>query len=659
MQLFTWYNDAVLENAIQEGAMLNTPVLTSNATYYVTQTVDGCESDATTVLISVITPASAPILTADPTEICTGQTSELTSSAGANTVWYSDAGITQVGTGATFTTPEILSTTTFYARDETNSNCPSLFGSVTINVTENVDAPIVQGTSICSGTSVILTGGNSNTVWYDNPALYIPALTTGTTYTTPILNTNTTYYLRNENGDCVSDVIEVLVTVLPTPVAPQITGNQPVCEGESITLTANCGGNEARWYNSNDELVSIGVSLVLNNPIDGASYYATCKNGDCESTASRPVTIEVYEKPQLVDYLGQFFYPACPGEETEAYFDVSNLSDDEVVYVYSDINMTDASYIDFADNIFDFAVIDDYLLYQSRTFYYEVVNLETGCNSEVGSFFIEVVQPTQVVTAEADPTCVGEPVTVRIANYDFIGNVVIYDYDGRNVGEATINDISGVTEVEIPALGNSGYYNYYIIEYGDIFCTSIPATFIVNVLPAAADVTTINDTICVGEVATLTATSNDPITWYSDATLLNAVGTGNTLVIPGLTTTKNYYAVSSNGTCKSSSEMATVVVNPLPAKPVVNSNSPVCEGASINLTTTATGNVTYNWTGPNGYTSNVQNPQIASAVKATHQGIYTLTITDNVTGCTSMSSSVQVDINPGIQAPTASNNGSL
>jgi hypothetical protein len=52
---------------------------------------------------------------------------------------------------------------------------------------------------------------------------------------------------------------------------------------------------------------------------------------------------------------------------------------------------------------------------------------------------------------------------------------------------------------------------------------------------------------------------------------------------------------------------------------------------------------TYSWTGPNGFTSNVQNPVINN-VTAAAAGTYTLTVT-NSNGCTS-STTVDVVVNP-------------
>ncbi|MBK6281844.1 MAG: hypothetical protein IPF54_03500 [Draconibacterium sp.] len=65
---------------------------------------------------------------------------------------------------------------------------------------------------------------------------------------------------------------------------------------------------------------------------------------------------------------------------------------------------------------------------------------------------------------------------------------------------------------------------------------------------------------------------------------------------------------------------------------ITTSNSPICLGATLNLTTSnATGGTPpyrYSWTGPNGFTANnTQNPTILNATTAA-SGTYTLTVTD-------------------------------
>jgi PKD repeat protein len=73
-----------------------------------------------------------------------------------------------------------------------------------------------------------------------------------------------------------------------------------------------------------------------------------------------------------------------------------------------------------------------------------------------------------------------------------------------------------------------------------------------------------------------------------------------------------------------------------------SSNSPVCQGGTLNLSATTVAGATYSWTGPNGFTSNVQNPVINNASQAA-AGTYSMTATLN--GCTSTASTTDVVVN--------------
>jgi large repetitive protein len=75
-----------------------------------------------------------------------------------------------------------------------------------------------------------------------------------------------------------------------------------------------------------------------------------------------------------------------------------------------------------------------------------------------------------------------------------------------------------------------------------------------------------------------------------------------------------------------------------------SSNTPVCTGTSINLTTPTISGATYAWTGPNSFTSTTQNPIIAAATSAM-AGVYNVTVTP--LGCANITASTSsVVINP-------------
>jgi hypothetical protein len=102
---------------------------------------------------------------------------------------------------------------------------------------------------------------------------------------------------------------------------------------------------------------------------------------------------------------------------------------------------------------------------------------------------------------------------------------------------------------------------------------------------------------------------------------------------------------TAGGSCGTISSTKTITVNPLPIA-TAGSNSPQCVGQTLNLT--ASGGTSYNWAGPNGFTSTQQNPSISN-VSLAASGNYTVTVT-NANGCTSVTTT-SVTVNA---APTVS-----
>jgi len=90
--------------------------------------------------------------------------------------------------------------------------------------------------------------------------------------------------------------------------------------------------------------------------------------------------------------------------------------------------------------------------------------------------------------------------------------------------------------------------------------------------------------------------------------------------------------------------------------PVAGNNGPVCQGTTLNLTATYIAGATYQWTGPNGFSSTDQNPVINN-VSGFANGTYTVTATKN--GCTSQQQFTTVTIYTTPSSLGASNNGPL
>ncbi|MCX6198444.1 MAG: PKD domain-containing protein [Bacteroidetes bacterium] len=122
-------------------------------------------------------------------------------------------------------------------------------------------------------------------------------------------------------------------------------------------------------------------------------------------------------------------------------------------------------------------------------------------------------------------------------------------------------------------------------------------------------------------------------------------GTGGTINLPtgvlATTTTFNVLATFGVTTCVTQlTTLVTVTVNtPITGLTATASANPICQGATLNLAGTVAGGVTvttWSWTGPNSYTANTQNATRATVIKATDEGVYSLSAT-NVCGTVSAS----------------------
>lgn len=169
--------------------------------------------------------------------------------------------------------------------------------------------------------------------------------------------------------------------------------------------------------------------------------------------------------------------------------------------------------------------------------------------------------------------------------------------------------------------------SYLSSKYGVTFTTA-------TVTPGGAT------SFCPGGSVTLTANAGLSYQWYQDnVAITGAVSRTYTASASG-----SYHVVVTSANCATPAASAAVVVTVKPNPVVVaGSNSPVGIGNSLNLT--ASGATTYSWSGPNSFSSTLQNPTVA-AVTAAAAGTYTVTGTTN--GCTGTASvPVQIGVPAG------------
>lgn len=228
----------------------------------------------------------------------------------------------------------------------------------------------------------------------------------------------------------------------------------------------------------------------------------------------------------------------------------------------------------------------------------------------------------------------------------------------KNIGSVN-SDTTGMITCIIPnTVANGVGYRVRIITTSKADTSEVYAYNIKIGNPDSANiVVSSNSPLCSGNTLNLTASTNvssatynwtGPNSFTSSAATPSISGAGS--VHAG-----NYYSLIKFYGCEVN-DTINVVVKPTPAKPSVSSNSAICSGDTLNLfSSSSTSGISYSWTGPNGYTSSLQNPIVANST-ATMTGIYTATASLN--GCAS-SDTTAVLVKQAPAAVTLSNNGNL
>ncbi|MCO6148611.1 T9SS type A sorting domain-containing protein [Flavobacterium sp. NRK1] len=269
-----WYT------ALTGGTALAATTALETGNYYVSQTVNGCESARATVAVTINT-TPAPVAASQI--FCAGEGStvadiQVTTEEDTTVQWYASATATE-----TLDTATVLGTGTYYV-SQSLGDCESVRVAVNIAVSTIV-APTTFPQELCSGATVAdLEAGGSPVAtykWYasesdDEQLAEDMAVTSGT------------YYVTQTLGTCESSRAAVEVTI-NNVTAPE-AADQEFCNGATaadLTATASEGAT-IKWYASEDSATALGADTALETGI----YYVSQKLNDCESDRV-PVQVNV------------------------------------------------------------------------------------------------------------------------------------------------------------------------------------------------------------------------------------------------------------------------------------------------------------------------------------------------------------------------------
>lgn len=358
----SWYDAPTGGNLVGTGTSFTTPILSSTTTYYVASSSAACTTPTRSAVTATIN--EQPVITSTtPASRCGDGNVTLQASASIGTIYWYNAptGGTLVATGGTFTTPVLGGTTTYYV-EVVNGNCTSARTAVVATV--NAVSVITSTTpnSRCDSGTLTLQATSSNGIirWYDSPTGGV-LLGTGNSFTTPVLNTTTTYYVESQNGDCISNRIPVTATIAPI-AAPTGLANQTYCDGETVDMIV-VNGTAIQWYDaaSGGNLIPTGTPIV-----NGSTYYASQSSTGCESIDRLAVNLT------LGNCLGnEEFVQNVIKVYPNPVLDVVTISSDETIAKIEVVNML--GQVIFEKSIYESETNIDMSRYSSGTYVIRVL----------------------------------------------------------------------------------------------------------------------------------------------------------------------------------------------------------------------------------------------------------------------------------------------
>ncbi|WP_321540535.1 Ig-like domain-containing protein [Flavobacterium piscinae] len=271
----SWYASATGGSALASSTAL------ASGTYFVSQTVNGCESNRTSVAVTV-TSVSDPTASAQAFCSNTNPTIADLVASGTNLSWYATA------TGGSALTSSTALTSGTYFVSQTVNGCESTRTSVAVTVT-SVTAPTASAQAFCSNanpTIADLVASGTNLSWY-------ATATGGSALTSSTALASGTYFVSQTVNGCESNRTSVAVTV--TAVSAPTASAQAFCSNANPTVADLVAtGTNLSWYAS----ATGGSALASSTALTSGTYFVSQTVNGCESTrTSVAVTVTAVSAP--------------------------------------------------------------------------------------------------------------------------------------------------------------------------------------------------------------------------------------------------------------------------------------------------------------------------------------------------------------------------
>jgi photosystem II stability/assembly factor-like uncharacterized protein len=241
-------------------------------------------------------PPSVPVVyNTSSTTICLGSSATLTAVGQGNVSWYSaSTSGTWLGSGATFVTPNLSASTTYYAQDSSCSASSRI--AVPVNV---VGVMSSTPASRCGNGTVTLNATvNFGTVNWYAASTGGSALLSGNSYTAAMSTTTTYYAVSNLCPNNTRTPVVGTVNSIPT-----ITGTSPSnrCGSGSVTLNATASAGTVNWYTASTGGVSVSSATSYATPSISSNtiYYVDATNNSCTTSSRTAITATIKTVPNI------------------------------------------------------------------------------------------------------------------------------------------------------------------------------------------------------------------------------------------------------------------------------------------------------------------------------------------------------------------------
>jgi hypothetical protein len=566
--------------------------------------------------------------------VCEGNTLNLSASSTTPGVSYAWTGPN--GYYASTQNPSVTFIT--LAANGTYTVTSSLYGcDATSNTTVSVVAAptgvnAVSNGPVCEGDTIALTATNatgaSNITWL-GPGSF-------TTTGNPIKRSNATPLMSGQYtaivdfGLCVLTRL-VVVNVDTFPKSVSATSNSPVCTNDTLILNGSSSTNGVlyNWtgpssFSANTAQVKIGALTTARS----GNYILTVTKASCKVKDTLTVTVNQSPVPVIAttngivcehDTLFMNAITATPGA-TYSWTGPSSFSSSSSGFYIANAQANHSG---------------DYIV---------SVTTGNGCYSKDTVSVLVKQYPASVSTTTNSPICAGDTLKLQASSPS---PGVSYTWTGPGSFVSTNQQVNLLNATTF----QSGSYIAIYNRGGCVVFDTI--SVLVKASPQAVLVSS-NSPICEDDTLKLMSALSPGASYYwtgpggYNASVRNANIMNATTSLTG-----SYILTSSLANGCSRKDTVTVLVKPLPANVNAGANSPICEGNTLFLTgnTSSTG-VSFSWTGPNSFSSTLQNPNFSPAT-TNRTGNYILTATLN--GC-SVLDTVYAQVNPIPAAPTPSAN---